>query len=112
MKVTVIRTPDIECVSVELKNTNIKYKLLEMLKDYTLQRYYWRSIFDSSIIEYLEPKIFDAYIFCVDFIGKADEIVQILKEFDEKRHYLQRLENLYYNPITEDEIKQLALNIL
>ena len=59
-------------------------------EDYTLQRYYWRSIFDSSIIEYLEPKIFDAYTFCVDFIGKADEIVQILKEFDEKRHYLQK----------------------
>lgn len=112
MKVTVIRTPEIECVSVELKNTNIKYKLLEMLKNYTLQRYYWRSTFDSSIIEYLEPKIFDAYTFCVDFIGKADEIVQILKEFDEKRHYLQRLENLYYNPITEEEIKQLVSNIL
>lgn len=112
MKVIVIRTPSIDCISIEMDNTNLKYKLMDMMKEFILQRYYWRSKIDSSIIEYIEPKIFDAYIFCVDFYGNADDMMPIVQKFNEDKEYLETLEKSLYNPLTQDEIKKLALKII
>lgn len=111
MKATMFIIDGIGHLSIEMKNTPIIYKLLGEMKSFTLQRYYWRSKLDYNHIEYFEPKIFDAFIFCVDFIGDPQDMKFHLEQFELNRKFLEKLEE-HYHVLTEKEIKSIADEVL
>lgn len=111
MKAQLQRMEDKHYLYVEMENTIDRFTLMKMMVDYgnTILRMYWRSKFDYNHIELFEPKIYDAFIFCIDFIGREYTLTKVLKEFKETN--LQKLED-DYNKLTETEIKDLAYKVL
>ena len=95
-------------LSVEINNTNAKYFILNNMQEFTLQRMYYRSKTDYNYIEYIEPKIFDAFICCMDFIGDPIAMKNKIFEIKNKFETMEHLEKCAYTPMEETEIKKLA----
>jgi len=95
-------------LSIEMENNMDKYTLMKLQQEYgnTLVRMYYRSKYDYNYIEYIEPKIYDAFIFCVDFAGRKYPLTKALKEFKQNQK-VNFLENCL-NRLTEQEIKEYA----
>ncbi len=76
-------------MNVQLENLNQerRYLLLHLFEQNQcdIQRFYWRSLFDSSHIAYIEPKVFDAFYFVVDFIGPEENLREALRQFSKKQ---------------------------
>lgn len=98
-------------LSIEMENID-KYTMLQLQKEYgnTLVRMYYRSKFDYNYIEYFEPKIYDAFICCLDFSGRKFTLLKALKEYTQNKNvnYLERC----LSKLTEKEIKDYAQKFL
>lgn len=93
--------------SIEIDNIYSR-RLLVTLENYKIQRMYWRSKYDYNHIEYIEPKIYDAFIFCIDYIGKIP--LEDLKQFNTDKNVYSYLERCC--SLSQDEIKEYAGKML
>ena len=76
----------------------------------TIQRYYWTSKF-SGEIEYINPLIYDAYDFHIDFIGSRPDLKICLEIYKDEVKVIRSLPKLRYN-FTENDIVHYAYEIL
>lgn len=112
---------------VELYNTDICYayitmengeeqrnKLMKMFQDkgITIQKYYWISKLDNTHIELFDPKIFDIFDFQLDVIGDEKTILDVLSEYKKIEKEYKHLDKCLYSPLTEQEIKTVAMDVL
>ena len=100
-------------VSISMEKYLEKSKYLMALcqdNNITIQRYYWRSIFDNNIIEYIQPKIVDAFIMVIDIHGDKDKIEYVLSQYKKVFKSLEKLQ--YIQPLSEKEIKETAIKVL
>lgn len=114
MNIEILTIEGISYLSIQMENNKEKYlHLLKILEDNncTLQRYYWRSIFDNNIIEYIEPKIYDCFNIVIDSYGKLDDLKLSIDQFKSIEHEIEKLPNLN-NPLNETEIKELASRMI
>ena len=105
----IYHTDDITHVFAELENIedtcNLFMKLAEE-NNCTIQKYYWVSNIDNTIIEYFKPKIFDVYTFHCDIYGKKQDIQRTLQQYKYQQDIVRKLAKLVYIPLQEFEIKQ------
>lgn len=73
----------------------------------TIQRYYWRSKFEETIIEYIQPKIIDAFNMIIDVHGTEQTVEQVLQQYSTVNVQLSKLN--YIQPLTKEEINNYAL---
>lgn len=73
----------------------------------TIQRYYWRSIFDETIIEYIQPKIVDAFYMIIDVYGEKETVEHVIKQYSTVNEDLSKLS--YIKPLSNEEINKYAL---
>lgn len=100
-------------VSISMEKYLEKSKYLMALcqdNNITIQRYYWRSIFDNNIIEYIQPKIVDAYLMVIDIHGDEDKIEYVLSQYKKVFKSLEKLQ--YIKPLSQEEINRTALKLL
>ena len=69
--------------------------LMKLLEDNQCEilKYYWRSLIDPNHIEYLEPKIYDAFFMCIDVRGMGFDIKNTMYHYTknkQEREYLHR----------------------
>lgn len=104
-------TDNITHVFAQLENIedtcNLFMKLTEE-NNCTIQKYYWVSNIDNTIIEYLKPKIFDVYTFHCDIYGENKDIQNTLQQYKQQHDIVRRLAKVAYIPLQEFEIKQYA----
>lgn len=74
----------------------------------TIQRYYWKSF--NNVIEYIQPKIVDAFIMVIDIHGDKDKIEYVLSQYKKVFKDLEKLQ--YIKPLSEKEIKETAIKLL
>lgn len=75
-----------------------------------IQKYYWVSKFDTEYIEYIEPKIYDAFNCEIVLKGNNDDLGGVYEVYQTKKELLN---NLPKEPkMTEVEIKELAEQML
>ena len=98
-------------VSISMEKYLEKSKYLMALcqdNDITIQRYYWKSF--NNVIEYIQPKIVDAFIMVIDIHGDKDKIEYVLSQYKKVFKSLERLQ--YIQPLSEKEIKEIAIKFL
>lgn len=87
----------------------LTYKLGLMLMEngVTIQKYYWRSLFDETYLELQEPLIYDAFQFHLDVTGDSKIINNVLEEFLKIQNTYRHLDKCL-RVLTKQEIKELA----
>jgi len=98
------------CNVVMDNNKEQREKLMSMMLDrgIIIQKFYWRSIFDDTYLELMEPAIYDAFKFHVDFIGDIKIINEVMEEYIKIQDTYGFLDKCLNTPYTEEEIKSLA----
>ena len=92
---------------IQMENIpELTYKFMSMLEDVTIQKYYWRSKYDETYLELQEPKVYDAFYFHIDIIGKPEKINKIIDDFILIQDTYRHLNNCL--KLTEEEIKGIA----
>ena len=89
-------------------------KLMQLFKQagIILHKYYWKSKFDETYIELLEPNIFDAFLFQLDVCGDQKTILNVLKYYKQIQKEYKHLDNCLYSPLIDKEIKRYATRVL
>ena len=77
-----------------------------------IQKYYWTSILDPTIIEYIQPKITDIFRFHCDISGNMEDIQTLIQQYKEQRKSRIYLDQCLYSPLSTQEIKETALRLL
>ena len=77
----------------------------------TVKKYYWMSKFDSTVIEEIEPKIYDAYYTIIEVEGYYENINGTIDVFEQKMEQRKGLPTLE-SPLTEEEIKDWAIKAI
>lgn len=102
--------------SMELRNEpeRTKYFLYLLEKnDCTIQKYYWRSLYDENHIEYIEPKIYDAFYMVIDTISKSKiSLLNVMEEYNKNKVKMGYLGRCSRQKLTEEDIKNLAQKFL
>ena len=85
-------------------------KLMAMMEDNNIRinKFYWRSKIDETHLELIEPNVFDAFYFHVDFEGDYQKIKETLIEFDKIKDVYKKLNKSLYTPLEENQIKEIA----
>lgn len=110
MIIQITKTRNEDFLNVQMENNEEKCKLLmSILQDLgcIIQKYYWRSKFDETYIEYFEPKIYDVFDFILDMSGTENQFKQGLEIYKEKVKILDKLPKLD-TPLTDEEIDEIA----
>ena len=71
-----------------------------------VQKYYWVSKFDPEYIEYLEPKVYDAFTCTVVLQGEEQNIKDCMDAYNNSTWRLDGIRNETY--MTEEDIKKTA----
>lgn len=96
----------------EPERTNYFLYLLEK-NNCTIQRYYWRSLYDENHIEYIEPKIYDAFYMVVDTISKSKLTLEsVMDEYNKNKVRRGYLGKLNRTKLTEEDIKRYATSLI
>lgn len=72
----------------------------------TIEKFYWRSVFDPEYIELFIPKIVDAFTMCIDISGSLEDVKFVLEQYNKVRKDLETITVIEH--FTEDEIKEIA----
>ena len=98
--------------SMELRNEpeRTKYFLYLLEKNgCIIQKYYWRSLYDENHIEYIEPKIYDAFYMVVDTITKSKlALLNVMEEYNKNKVQRGYLGKLNTPKLTKDEMENYA----
>ena len=96
----------------EPERTNYFLYLLEK-NNCIIQRYYWRSLYDENHIEYIEPKIYDAFYMVVDTISKSKLTLEsVMDEYNKNKVRRGYLGKLNRTKLTEEDIKRYATSLI
>lgn len=99
-------------VSMELRNEEERTKyFLALLQKYdcVIQRYYWRSLYDETHIEYLEPKIYDAFYMVIDaYSHNKENLLNVMEEYNKNKVRIGYLGRCNRKKLTEEGIKEYA----
>lgn len=96
----------------EPERTNYFLYLLEK-NNCIIQRYYWRSLYDENHIEYIEPKIYDAFYMVVDTISKSKLTLEsVMDEYNKNKVRRGYLGKLNRTKLTEEDIKRYATTLI
>lgn len=107
MNIQILSTSKDSTMFVNMKNEPEEvYLLLKLAQDNaTIQKYFWRSIFDSNEIEYIEPKIYDAFTFELTIIGELENLKYIISEYQKRVQIIKKLPKF---KLSKEEINEFA----
>jgi len=98
-------------ITISVPSTEHAYLLMNIAEhmNCVIQRYYWRSKYDFSYIEWIEPKI-DAFNVVVTLRGDNNNLSGIYEVYEQKRKLIDELPKTV--TMTEDEIKRYSCKML
>ena len=113
-KYTIVQDGNTTYAYIEIENITEKtlYLLNLLQENCTIQKYYWRSLYDNNHIEYLEPKIYDAFYMCIDVSGWKFDIEECMLQYTKHKGEREYLHRCLQNSLSENEIKDLALKFM
>ena len=93
----------------QVKRTDLAYLLMDIGEhlNCTVQKYFWVSKYDDSVIEEIEPKIIDAYDCVVYLKGKQKDLNGVKEVYERKADLYEQLSPINF-PLTEPEIHDLS----
>lgn len=93
----------------QVKRTDLAYLLMDIGEklNCTVQKYFWVSKFDDSVIEEIEPKIFDVFDCIVYLKGKQKDLNAVKEVYERKADLYAQLPPTYF-PLIEQEIHNLS----
>ena len=88
---------DTSLLYITIKNDNIEKRnaLLRLVQEHAIiQRYSWISIFDENHVEYIEPKVSDAYKFELVVSGTKQQLYNVLDAYNEYIIGIQKVKKM------------------
>ena len=83
-------------VTMSNENNVLQENLMRIMQKHNcfIQKYYWRSLYDPTYIEYMKPKVYDVFSFHVDFGGQMENLKSAWGEFAQLHKTVKKLKGL------------------